>query len=308
MQPWKTTLGIACAVMVLPLLSLAQVSGQTPSDVPPIYQSLVSRLSQDGFDAGFLSRLFMDSRSEPIPSAMSIPLTSREIPEIYEKFLTPEAILLAKKFLQENSTILNEVEMRFSVDKEVVTAILLVESRFGENIGKFRVLPTLASMAVMDSPENVEANYSVLRVADPEMTYDRVQGVAKKRASWAYQELKNFLLIVLRENVDPLEIRGSYAGAVGMAQFVPSSYLNYAESKNGFERWLTSKEDAVFSIGNYLKSHGWNKNLPLEKKKRVLWYYNHSKPYIETVLLIAQKIKNQLPQQAGQGQGTPSPE
>ena len=308
MQPWKTTLGIACAVMVLPLLSLAQVSGQTPSDVPPIYQSLVSRLSQDGFDAGFLSRLFMDSRSEPIPSAMSIPLTSREIPEIYEKFLTPEAILLAKKFLQENSTILNEVEMRFSVDKEVVTAILLVESRFGENIGKFRVLPTLASMAVMDSPENVEANYSVLRVADPEMTYDRVQGVAKKRASWAYQELKNFLLIVLRENVDPLEIRGSYAGAVGMAQFVPSSYLNYAESKNGFERWLTSKEDAVFSIGNYLKSHGWNKNLPLEKKKRVLWYYNHSKPYIETVLLIAQKINNQLPQQAGQGQGTPSPE
>ena len=308
MQPWKTTLGIACAVMVLPLLSLAQVSGQTPSDVPPIYQSLVSRLSQDGFDAGFLSRLFMDSRSEPIPSAMSIPLTSREIPEIYEKFLTPEAILLAKKFLQENSTILNEVEMRFSVDKEVVTAILLVESRFGENIGKFRVLPTLASMAVMDSPENVEANYSVLRVADPEMTYDRVQGVAKKRASWAYQELKNFLLIVLRENVDPLEIRGSYAGAVGMAQFVPSSYLNYAESKNGFERWLTSKEDAVFSIGNYLKSHGWNKNLPLEKKKKILWYYNHSKPYIETVSLIAQKIKTQLPQQAGQGEGTSSSE
>jgi len=308
MQPWKMTLGIACAGMLLPLLFLAQVSGQTPSDVPPIYQSLISRLSQDGFDAGFLSRLFMDSRSEPIPSAMSIPVTTREIPEIYEQFLTPEAILLAKKFLQENSTILDEMEKRFSVDKEVVTAILLVESRFGENIGKFRVIPTLATMAVMDSPENVEANYSALRVADPEMTYDRVQGVAKKRASWAYQELKSFLLIVLRENVDPLEIRGSYAGAVGMAQFVPSSYLGYAENKNGFERWLTSKEDAVFSIGNYLKSHGWNKNLPLEKKKRVLWYYNHSKPYIETVLLIAQKIKNRLPQQVGQGKGTSSPE
>jgi membrane-bound lytic murein transglycosylase B len=308
MQPWKTTLGIACAGLVLPLFFLAQVSGQTPSDVPLVYQPLISRLSQDGFDAEFLSRLLMDSRSEPIPSVMAIPLTTREIPEIYEQFLTPEAILLAKKFLQENSAILNECEMRFSVDKEVVTAILLVESRFGENIGKFRVLPTLASMAVMDSPENVEANYSALRSADPEMTYDRVQGVAKKRADWAYQELKNFLRIVLRENVDPLEIRGSYAGAVGMAQFVPSSYLGYAESKNGFERWLTSKEDAVFSIGNYLKSHGWNKNLPLEKKKRVLWYYNHSKPYIETVLHVAQKIKNQPPQQAGQRKGTSSSE
>ena len=140
MQPWKTTLGFACAGIAL-LLFLAQVSGQTPNDVPPIYQSLISRLSQDGFDAGFLSRLLMDSRSEPIPSAMSIPVTTREIPEIYEQFLTPEAILLAKKFLQENSTILDEMEKRFSVDKEVVTAILLVESRFGENIGKFRVTP-----------------------------------------------------------------------------------------------------------------------------------------------------------------------
>ena len=308
MQPWKTTLEITCTVMILPLLLFAPVLGQTPSDVPLVYQSLVHRLSQDGFDAGFLSRLLMDSRAEPIPSVMSIPLTTREVPEIYEQFLTPEAILLAKKFLQENLTMLNEVEKRFSVDREVVTAILLVESRFGENIGKLRVIPTLASMAVMDSPDNVETNYSTLRIADPEITYDWVQGVAKKKAGWAYQELKSFLLIVLRENVDPLEIRGSYAGAVGMAQFVPSSYLGYAESKNGFERWLTSKEDAVFSIGNYLKSHGWNKNLTLDKKKRVLWYYNHSKPYIETVLLIAQKIKNQLLRQAGQGKGTSSSE
>jgi len=308
MQPWKTTLEITCTVMILPLLLFAPVLGQTPSDVPLVYQSLVHRLSQDGFDAGFLSRLLMDSRAEPIPSVMSIPLTTREVPEIYEQFLTPEAILLAKKFLQENLTMLNEVEKRFSVDREVVTAILLVESRFGENIGKLRVIPTLASMAVMDSPDNVETNYSTLRIANPEITYDWVQGVAKKKAGWAYQELKSFLLIVLRENVDPLDIRGSYAGAVGMAQFVPSSYLGYAESKNGFERWLTSKEDAVFSIGNYLKSHGWNKNLTLDKKKRVLWYYNHSKPYIETVLLIAQKIKNQLPRQAGQGKGTSSSE
>jgi len=308
MQPWKTTLEITCTVMILPLLLFAPVLGQTPSDVPLVYQSLVHRLSQDGFDAGFLSRLLMDSRAEPIPSVMSIPLTTREVPEIYEQFLTPEAILLAKKFLQENLTMLNEVEKRFSVDREVVTAILLVESRFGENIGKLRVIPTLASMAVMDSPDNVETNYSTLRIANPEITYDWVQGVAKKKAGWAYQELKSFLLIVLRENVDPLDIRGSYAGAVGMAQFVPSSYLGYAESKNGFERWLTSKEDAVFSIGNYLKSHGWNKNLTLDKKKRVLWYYNHSKPYIETVLLIAQKIKNQLLRQAGQGKGTSSSE
>jgi membrane-bound lytic murein transglycosylase B len=76
-----------------------------------------------------------------------------------------------------------------------------------------------------------------------------------------------------------------------MAQFIPSSYLTYALNQNSFETWLLNKEEAIFSIGNYLKSHGWKKNLPLEKKKRVLWSYNRSEPYVGTVLQVAQKLK-----------------
>jgi membrane-bound lytic murein transglycosylase B len=77
-----------------------------------------------------------------------------------------------------------------------------------------------------------------------------------------------------------------------MAQFIPSSYLAYAVNKKGLERWLLSREEAIFSIGNYLKSHGWKKNLSVEKKKQILWYYNRSEPYVETILLVDQKIRH----------------
>jgi membrane-bound lytic murein transglycosylase B len=62
-------------------------------------------------------------------------------------------------------------------------------------------------------------------------------------------------------------------------------------SRKSFEKWLLNKEEAIYSIGNYLKSHGWKRNLPIKKKKQILWYYNHSEPYIETILQVAQKIK-----------------
>jgi len=178
------------------------------------------------------------------------------------------------------------------VEKEVIIAILLVESRFGENVGKYRVIPTLASMALIDSPEHLQKNYLILRDTDPELSYEWIEGLAVRKARWAYHELKCFLKIIRYEEIDPLEVYGSYAGALGMAQFMPSSYLAYAVSKESFGRWLFSKEEAIFSIGNYLKSHGWKKHLSIKKKKQILWYYNRSEPYIETILQVAKKIRH----------------
>jgi membrane-bound lytic murein transglycosylase B len=264
--------------------------------LPAAYQPLIQRLSQDGFDPQFLSTLFLDARAEPIPSRMSTSIISREVPELYSQFLTAEAILSAKRFLRENSNLLGEMVKGFQGDQEIVVAILLVESKFGENIGKWRVIPTLASMAISDSPENLQDSYGKLLEAEILLSYDQVERVARKRANWAYQELKCFLKIIREEEMDPLEVRGSYAGALGMAQFVPSSYLAFAWSKKGLEHWLVSKEEAVFSIANYLKSHGWKKDLTLAKKKRILWSYNRSEPYINTILEVARKLKPEAPQ------------
>ncbi len=75
----------------------------------------------------------------------------------------------------------------------------------------------------------------LLKEIDPELSFEWVENRAKHRANWAYQELKCFLTILRDERLDPLEIKGSYAGALGMPQFIPSSYLTFAFSPKGFE-------------------------------------------------------------------------
>jgi membrane-bound lytic murein transglycosylase B len=277
--------------LLLSFFSVISNSNSESNEASSPFQSLVHRLTQDGFDYEFVSNLLMDARAELNLSLMILSLESRETEDFYGQFLTQEAILLAKKFLRQNLKMLRKAENRFSVEKEVIVAILLVESRFGENIGNYRLIPTLASIVLMDSPDHLQKNYVILRERDPDLSYEWLEGLAKRKANRAYHELKCFLNIIRHEKIDPLEVYGSYAGALGMAQFIPSSYLSYALNQESFENWLLSKEAAIFSIGNYLKSHGWRKGLPIEKKKQVLWYYNRSKPYGETILQAAQKIK-----------------
>jgi len=279
-------------ILILLVISPSGAYGNESDEIPSFYQPLIYRLSQEGFDFEFLSKLFLDSRAEFLPAVTTLSLSSNEIPERYNKFLSPELILLSKQFLNYNFKTLRQMEKRYQVDKEVAVAILLVESRFGENIGRYRVMPTLASIALMDSPKILRKNCDTLREMDPELSCEWIESRSRRKAEWAYQELKCFLNIIRQEKIDPLEVFGSHAGAMGMAQFIPSSYLNYALSEESLEKWLLSRDEAIFSIGNYLRSHGWKRNLPIQKKKQILLYYNRSGPYVETVMKVSQKIRN----------------
>jgi len=146
------------------------------------------------------------------------------------------------------------------VDKEVAVAILLVESRFGENIGKYRVIPTFASMAMMDSPESLQKNFQVLKDKNLDLSYESVEDFAKRRPL-GLRGIEMFLEDRSVSEDGPLEVYGSYAGAFGMPQFILPAILSMLIVKK-VRKLALNKEEAIFSIGNYLKSHGWEKNLP----------------------------------------------
>ncbi|MCX8117338.1 MAG: lytic murein transglycosylase [Desulfobacterota bacterium] len=285
---------LLCFILVLLLAGGGAMPSGHAEGLPSLplhYRGLVERLIQDGLEKEFLIPLFLDPRAEPIPNRLTISLMTREVPELYSKFLSFESILLAKNFLRENRRVLLEMERTFDVEKEIAVAILLVESRFGENIGRHRVIPTLASLAILNSEENLLRNFSILWPENPEVPFSWIEHLASRRANWAYKELKHFLQIVRSEELDPLEVYGSIAGALGLPQFIPSSYLAYAVKRKGFKEWLYDVELAIFSIGNFLKSHGWRRGLSEAQQRKLLWHYNRSEPYGETIVEIARRLK-----------------
>ncbi|SMD31785.1 membrane-bound lytic murein transglycosylase B [Reichenbachiella faecimaris] len=185
--------------------------------------------------------------------------------ERYRKiFMTPERIAVGVDFWATNAAILDAVSKETGVAEEAIIGILGVETYFGQRMGNYRVLDALYTLA---------------------FGYPR-------RASFFKAELSKFLELCEKEGLDPLVIKGSYAGAMGYGQFMPSSYLAYAKSYNGNSGadLMNQTDDAIASVANYLKVHRWQQgglvaipasksahaqNLPKQKVKptHALSYY-----------------------------------
>ena len=159
-------------------------------------------------------------------------------------FIEPKRIKNGKLFIQKNLETLERAEAQFGVPKEVITAILGVETRYGKIMGSYRVLDALSTLS-FDYP---------------------------RRSNFFSQELINLLLLARENNLDIFKLKGSYAGAMGYGQFIPSSYRAYAVDfdNDGSVDLLNSVEDAIGSIANYLFQHGWKSNYP------IIWEVNNS--------------------------------
>ena len=155
----------------------------------------------------------------------------------YKKlFVNKHNIENGKVFMLENIQNLERASERFGVPKEIIVAIIGIETRYGKNLGKFKTFDTLASLSL---------------------------GPNKGRRHNFYRsELENFLLLCNENNLDPSSIKGSYAGALGKPQFISSSYRNYAidfDDDNYADLW-NSNADVIGSVANYLKRNGWSRN------------------------------------------------
>ena len=159
------------------------------------------------------------------------------------RFIDPIRIRAGQRFWQENQATLERAEREYGVPAEIIVGIIGVETIYGQQMGTFRVMDALATLA-FDFPS-----------AHPR---------AKERTEFFRRELEQFLSLTNRSNTDPFEPRGSYAGAMGLGQFMPSSWVRYAVDYDGDGRvdLFNSPADAIGSVANYFKAFGWQTGMP----------------------------------------------
>ena len=231
---------LLCALSALGAPAGAQPA-TTYADNPAVAQYITEIAQKHGFDAAKLTALFAQTNFKPdIIAAITRPAEAKPWFEYRKIFLTPDRIKGGAAFMHQNAAALKKAQQSYGVPPEIITAIIGVETGYGKNQGRYRVMDALSTLA-FDYPQ---------------------------RASFFREELTQFLLLAREENVDPLTLGGSYAGAMGQPQFMPSSFRQYAVDFDADKRrnlW-TDTEDVIGSVGNYFAVHGWLADKPIARK------------------------------------------
>lgn len=210
----------------------------------------------------------------------------------YDQFLSSKSIGKAKNYIWNHYADLLKAEIDYGVDRHVITAIMLVETRLGSYVGNRPVLGILSTMAALEDKKIRGLFWKKIPKKD-RITKAEYEKKAAKKAKWAYKELKAFIKHVDREGHDPYTIKGSYAGAMGICQFMPSNIIPLAKDGNNDGRVnLFHHEDAIVSIASYLKRYGWKAGISREEAGKVVYHYNHSKYYVNTILNVSEKLKS----------------
>jgi membrane-bound lytic murein transglycosylase B len=204
----------------------------------------ITELARDhAFDEAELLDLFSEAeRKESIRKAMSRPAEKTlKWYEYRQIFVKEPRISQGLVFWEDNAATLARAEAEFGVPPEYVVAIIGVETRYGRIVGSFRVVDALATLA-----------------------FDYPTDTGRSRADFFRRELTEFLLLAREENKDPLSLNGSYAGAMGYGQFIPSSFRAYAVDfdGDGLRDIWTNETDAIGSVANYFSVHGWQPGQP----------------------------------------------
>lgn len=212
---------------------------------PEVRAFIAELVADEGFDARALRHLFAHAHYQPkVIAAMSRPL--RDPPTWYEyapRFLDPERIDEGLVFWREHAAALARAESELGVAAEVIVAIIGVETRYGRNLGSYPVFEALTTLA-FDYP---------------------------RRAAFFRSELKEFLLLTREQGISPLVPRGSYAGAMGPAQFMPGSLRSYGLDFDAAGRVdpVAAADDAIGNVAHYLSDSGWQPGQPIMEPVRI---------------------------------------
>lgn len=206
---------------------------------PKTERFIAQLVNQHGFDRAYLESVLGQAEyKQSIVDAMTRPAEKTLTWGQYRNiFIKDKRIQAGKKFLEEHRQIFDKVEAKYGVPRELIAAIIGVETFYGANKGSYRVIDALATLG-FDYPP---------------------------RAAFFEKQLENVFLLAREQRLDIAELTGSYAGAMGYGQFIPSSYRAYAVDYDGdkvADIWH-NEGDAIASVANYFAEHGWRSSAPV---------------------------------------------
>ena len=232
----------------------------------PLALAFIDKMSTEhNFDRNEVAAIIgAAERKQSIIDAMNRPAEKVKPWKDYRDiFIQEKRIDLGVQFWREHKPVLDKVSKSYGVDPAIIVAIIGVETYYGRNTGSYRVIDALSTLA-FDYP---------------------------KRSTFFTSELENFFLLAREQGQDPLSLKGSYAGAMGYGQFIPSSYRHYSADYNGdgFNDIWDNPQDAIASVANYFKEHGWKTGEPVATRATARDGYDSEllnklkKPYVTLV-------------------------
>ena len=278
-------------LVVLCLFFIQSTLAAAASDRERYFSGVEKKLIQDGFDSGRVDALFRQAGVTFETRNVSLFFSLSKGQMDHSNYTDPKSIKKARTYMQKHQSDLDRIQTDAGVQKSVVTAIILVETRLGTTLGRSSVFNALSSIAALDSQAARDRVWDNL--TDKEgRSRQSFDATAQRKASWAYRELKAFLTYTRQQKIDPLAVKGSFAGAMGIPQFMPSNIEHYAKDGNGDGTIdLFNHADAQASVANFLKRHGWKPGIDRHKKKKVIHHYNHSDDYVDTILRISDLLE-----------------
>lgn len=221
-------------------------------------------VKKHNFSKRDLKKLFAKAKiHKSILEAIARPAESKPWHQYRPIFVTPERTQSGIDFWKKNAAALESAEQKYGVPQEIIVAIIGVETRYGKHAGRYPVFDALATLAFAYPP----------------------------RATFFKSELEQFLLMTREEKISPRKLLGSYAGAMGMPQFISSSFRRYAVDFDGDGKrdlW-NNPTDAIGSVANYFHKHHWKAGEAIAQKVQV-----HGQRYTK---LISKNLKPVYSQQ-----------
>lgn len=259
-------------------------------------QAAIRKARSNGIDSSFLVAIATANDAGFVAKAVRINITNFSKPPDYAWSWDQASVTAVRAFMKDNDTLLSSAQKKYGVQKEVIASILWIESRCGKITGTYHVPSVFLSLLMTNDSLNINASVQKV-LTDQQLDSSKIDSVtalikrrADKKASWAKRELEALEHIHYRKVMDVPNLHGSWAGAFGFPQFLPSSYNSWAVDGNGDKTIdLYNVADAAKSIGNYLRVNGWG--LRKKQQRKAVHHYNNSDAYVNAVFTLAGKLR-----------------